>query len=75
MITKMEAYKFSSLLLLSFLAFAVLAPAIRAHIGEFDEVWQKRAEQAQKAALDAYHPNPEEVANQFNKNVRTWVLY
>ncbi|XP_034706232.1 pectate lyase-like [Vitis riparia] len=67
---KMGTYKFSSLLLLSFFAFAVLAPSIRAHIGEFDEVWQKRAEEAQKAALEAYQPNPEEVTNQFNKNVR-----
>lgn len=65
--------RFGSLLLLSFLVLAVLAPAIRAHIAEFDEVWKKRAEEAQEAALEAYQSKPEDVTNDLNKNVRKWV--
>ncbi|PKI63212.1 hypothetical protein CRG98_016397 [Punica granatum] len=50
-------------------ALAVLIPVLRANIAEFDEVWQKRAEQAKKGFLEAYHPNPEEVTVEFNKHV------
>ena len=68
---KMEAYQLSRLfLLLSFFGFSVLAPAVRAHIGDFDEVWKKRAQDAQKAALESYKENPDDVTNHFNKNVR-----
>lgn len=58
------------LLLLPFFGFSVLAPAVQAHIGDFDEVWQKRAEEAQKAAFAAFNPHPEEVTNLLNKNAR-----
>ncbi|KAF8390257.1 hypothetical protein HHK36_024782 [Tetracentron sinense] len=46
-----------------------MVPTLRAHIGDFDEVWQQRAEEAKKAAIDAYHPNPEEVTDHFNTHV------
>lgn len=32
-------------------------------------VWQARAEQAKKAAKEAYDPNPHQVMNQFNSDV------
>ncbi|XP_048137070.1 pectate lyase-like [Rhodamnia argentea] len=55
--------------LLFFLSFAVLVPSIRANIGEFDEYWEKRAEEARKEALDAYDPYPEAVTSYFNAKV------
>ncbi|CDP14850.1 unnamed protein product [Coffea canephora] len=60
-------FKKSSLIL----AFALIALVytIEAHIAEFDEVWQKRAEEAKKAARQAYHPNPENVTSHFNEEV------
>lgn len=47
----------------------VLVLSIEAHIGEFDEVWRKRAEKAKKAARHAYHPNPKIVADHLNNQV------
>ncbi|KAF8021517.1 hypothetical protein BT93_G1839 [Corymbia citriodora subsp. variegata] len=58
---------------LLFLSFAVVVPSLRAHIREFDEYWQKRAEAAQKDALDAYDPHPEAVTISFNAKVHTAV--
>lgn len=50
---------------------AVLAPSLRAHEPNFeiDDYWRQRAEEAQNAALEAYHPNPEEVADGLNYHV------
>lgn len=67
----MEATKLS--LLIFFVSFAALVPTLRANIGEFDEVLQKKAEQARLAALEAYTPNPEEVTEHLNLHVRMWV--
>lgn len=53
--------------------FAVLAPVLGANIAEVDEVWQRRAEEAKKNAVEAYHPNPEEVILEFNKHVTRYV--
>jgi len=52
---------------LFFLASAALMA--HAHIAEFDDYWKSRAEQAQKDALQAYNPHPEEVTNQLNYDV------
>ncbi|KAI6676801.1 hypothetical protein NL676_037597 [Syzygium grande] len=54
---------------LFFLSFAAVVPSLRANIGDFDEYWQKRAEEAQKDALDAYDPHPESVTDYFNAKV------
>lgn len=62
----MEAVKPRLLLLF---AFVVLIPTLKANIAEYDEVWQKRAEDAKEAAREAYQPNPEEVTHDFNKQV------
>lgn len=51
------------------LSLAVLVPSLEAHIKEFDEYWQKRAEEASLAALEAFNPEPENVTAQFNANV------
>uniref|UniRef100_A0A2N9FAB7 Pectate lyase n=1 Tax=Fagus sylvatica TaxID=28930 RepID=A0A2N9FAB7_FAGSY len=50
-------------------SFAVLIPSLWANIAEFDDYWQQRADKAKKAALEAYHPNPEEVTEQINTHV------
>jgi len=51
------------------IGFVVLIPSLQADIGDFDESWQQRAEEAHKAALEAYDPNPEEVTDSFNEEV------
>lgn len=61
----MEVNK-SSLMLFVFVA---LVFTIEAHVAEFDEVWQKRSEEAKRAALHAYEPNPEKVASHLNEKV------
>ena len=58
-------------ILLLILTLVVITPITTANIGEFDEVWQKRAEEAQKEALKAYEPNPEIVTQEFNNEVNT----
>ncbi|XP_021285533.1 probable pectate lyase P59 [Herrania umbratica] len=54
-------------ILLLGLVLVAVSPIVKANIGEFDEVWQKRAEEAKKAALRAYEPNPEKVTDHLNK--------
>lgn len=55
--------------LLMISAFVMIFPTLNANIANFDEVWQKRAEEAKKAAYEAYQPHPEEVTNNFNQQV------
>lgn len=66
----MEAFKH---ILMFFFAFAVLTPTSKTNIADFDEFWQKRAQVAEKAARDAYQPNPEEVTAHFNMEVHKYV--
>ncbi|KAI4384240.1 hypothetical protein MLD38_002420 [Melastoma candidum] len=61
----MAAVKWSVL----FLSVAVVAPVLRAADPVPDEYWQKRAEEAQKANLEAYNPNPLDVTNSLNLHV------
>ncbi|GFZ03635.1 pectin lyase-like superfamily protein [Actinidia rufa] len=66
LVATMEAVKLRNL----FLVFVVLTVlTVTAHIADFDEVWQSRAEEAKTAARQAYHPDPEKVINHFNKHV------
>ncbi|KAF4376650.1 hypothetical protein CsatB_021650 [Cannabis sativa] len=51
------------------ISFLVLIPTLLAHIGGYDEEWQKRAEESKKAALEAYEPNPEQVTENLNYEV------
>ena len=62
----MVAAKLSFIL---FASFAVLIPGLQDNIAEYDEFWLQRAEEARKDALEAYHPNPEEITEQFNTHV------
>ncbi|CAI0453526.1 unnamed protein product [Linum tenue] len=41
-----------------FLSFATIVPCLLANIAYYDDVWQKRAEEAKKNTLEAYVPNP-----------------
>lgn len=51
---------------LFFLASTALSGA---NIAEFDDHWQKKAEEALARSRAAYHPDPEAVTNDFNKAV------
>ncbi|EEF52127.1 pectate lyase [Ricinus communis] len=62
----METVKYIKLLVI---AFATIIPTLKANIAHFDKVWQQRAKEASHAALQAYHPNPEDIVNHFNKEV------
>ena len=58
---------FFSLLFLASAAFA------NAHIADFDEYWQKKAEVAQSKARNSYNPDPESVTRHFNEAVYEYV--
>ena len=62
--------KVSKTILVLGLVFVAISPIMKANIGEFDEVWQKRAEDAKKAAQRAYEPNSENVTNNLNLQTR-----
>ncbi|KAI4303887.1 hypothetical protein MLD38_039471 [Melastoma candidum] len=65
-----EALHHKLLLLIAFfIVAATVLPIVEANIANFDEVWQKRAEDARKAALDAYHPDPLNITNDLNRRV------
>lgn len=61
-------------LVLLFTSFALIVSGLRAHIADFDEYWQSRAMEAEKATREAYHPNPEEVTNHLNIHVHKWAF-
>ncbi|CAK9172202.1 unnamed protein product [Ilex paraguariensis] len=52
-----------------FLTFTTMVTNLHADIAEFDDFLKKKAELALEASLKAYNPNPEEVAENFNKQV------
>ena len=66
-----EVEKFSVVKLWIIFVFMVtiLPNYMRAHIADFDEVWQQRAKEAKRAAYKAYQPNPEKVTQNFNYHV------
>ncbi|KAM1112159.1 hypothetical protein PS2_044633 [Malus domestica] len=68
-------------LVLFMISFCMLVPSLKAetandtlNIANFDAVWQERAMKAQKAALKAYQPNPEQVTEDFNESVEQTVV-
>ncbi|XP_077247291.1 pectate lyase-like [Tasmannia lanceolata] len=67
----MEALKTRTNLffLLFFLVLAVFVPLSHCKIVDFDETWQKRADEARAVALAAYHPSPEDVTDHVNSEV------
>lgn len=68
----MEANKFS-LIFFCVLCLAIF-PTLKANIGHFDQVWQKRSEEAKNAAQQAFKPNPEKVTADVNKHVNKYVI-
>lgn len=56
--------------LIFFFSLAVMAQRVMANIAEFDEIWQQRAKEAPKNAMEAYQSNPEEVTEHLNRHVR-----
>ncbi|CAA7409969.1 unnamed protein product [Spirodela intermedia] len=52
-----------------FLLFLCGGALCHAHIADFDEEWQRRAERAREAAAAAYHPDPELVNDELNAQV------
>lgn len=59
-------------LLFFFFSFAIIIPTLQANIADFDDVWQKRADEAMRANLAAYHSNPMEVTDQINHHVHKY---
>lgn len=56
--------------LLMIFGFVMKFQTLKANIADFDEVWQKRAEEAKKASFKAYKSHPEEVTSNFNNQVQ-----
>ncbi|KAG6420929.1 hypothetical protein SASPL_117474 [Salvia splendens] len=44
--------------LILFIVVGWILPILNANIGEWDEVWRRRADEAWNRTLEAYHPNP-----------------
>lgn len=51
------------------LCLVAAATVARAHIGEFDDHWRQRREEARVGALEAYESDPEEVTSHINHYV------
>ncbi|KAJ4961194.1 hypothetical protein NE237_021104 [Protea cynaroides] len=60
----METFKAS--ILFFFFCFTY---GVKAHIADFDEVWQERAKEAAQRTVEHYDPNPVEVTSQINAHV------
>ncbi|OMO79210.1 Pectate lyase/Amb allergen [Corchorus capsularis] len=59
----------NKLRLVFFFSFVTLIPTLLAGIGNFDDYWKKREQEAWKKTLAAYNPNPENVTSSTNHNV------
>ncbi|KAL1563120.1 putative pectate lyase P59 [Salvia divinorum] len=55
--------------LILFVVVGWILPAFNANIGEWDEVWKRRGEEAWNRTLEAYHPNPQNVVDHLNVHV------
>lgn len=55
---------------ITFFTFTSIFPVLNAHIGEWDEVWQKRAEEARNRTIETYEPIPEHVVAHLNVNAK-----
>lgn len=53
-----------------YITFATIIPSLMAHIGHYDEVWRRRAEEAKEYARQIYEPHPENVTLAFNQKLR-----
>lgn len=63
-------YKMSTLVVfLCFLSLVAVLPKSNAGIAKYDDYLKKRAAQSHQEYLDAYEPNPEQVADEISKVV------
>lgn len=56
--------------LIWFITFACILPLLDARIGDWDDVWLKRAEESKNRTLDTYEPIPEHVVAHLNVNAK-----
>ncbi|MCD9559193.1 putative pectate lyase P59 [Datura stramonium] len=66
----MGGSKMICLSLLLFSTFLAIIPSLNAHIGDFDEVWRRRAQEADEWAQQTYKPDPVNVTLAFAKQTR-----
>lgn len=59
--------------LIMFFTFTSILPVLNSHIGEWDEVWQKRAEAAINRTIETYEPIPEHVVAHLNVNAKRYL--
>lgn len=67
--------KMTHSLFILFFVFGAIIPTFNAHIGDFDAVWRRRAEEARKFALQTYESEPTNVTLAFNKKTREYVKF
>lgn len=65
---QMAGNKLNPLLVL-FVGVACISTVVNAHIGEWDEVWRRRAAESWNRTLAAYEPNPEHIVDHLNGHV------
>lgn len=61
--------------LIMFFTFIGILPGLNSHIGEWDEVWQKRAEEARNRTIETYEPIPEHVVAHLNVNAKRYLCH
>ncbi|KAF7802940.1 pectate lyase-like [Senna tora] len=64
-----RAFNNVTLLLIATFAIAITIPCVEANIGQFDDYLREKAEQARRAALEAYEHDPFNVTSEFNMHV------
>ncbi|XP_015064262.1 probable pectate lyase P59 [Solanum pennellii] len=57
-------------LFIMFFVLGAIIPAFNAHIGDFDEVWRRRAEEAIKFTHETYESEPANITLSFNQKTR-----
>lgn len=60
-------------LFIIFFVLGAIIPAFNAHIGDFDEVWRRRAEEAIKFTHETYESEPANITLAFNQKTRQYV--
>lgn len=68
----MVDYKIKIVMVLA--SMAVMIPTLRAGIAEFDDFLLQEADEAKKAALQAFDPNPMNVTDHLNHHVHLYVV-
>lgn len=61
------------LVLICVLCYVGTFSRVNGNIGDFDEVWKQRAEEAKKSAQNAYKPDPHNVTQELNYHVHMYV--